>query len=57
MELDLDEFDLTVRRVTSGMIAEELPEIRPEALNGIMLTPRIAGLILALSAALREKKR
>ena len=56
MELDLDEFDLTVRRVTSGTIAEELPEIRPEALNGIMLTPRIAGLMLALSAALREKK-
>jgi len=53
-QIDLDAFDAMVRNVTSGIIPEKLPVIEPFAFNGIMLTPRIAGIILALSAELRE---
>jgi hypothetical protein len=56
MELDLDQFENTVRAATNGVMPDELPEIEPESLRGIMLTPRIAGIMLALSAKLREKK-
>lgn len=55
METDLDGLDRTIREVTSGVMLETPPPLLPIALNGIMLTPRIAALMLSMTATIRER--
>jgi hypothetical protein len=43
-----------IHLATSGRIADELPDLDDRPLRGIMLTPRIAGIMLALIAKVRE---
>jgi len=57
METDLDGLDRTIRLVTSGVMLEGMPPLLPTALNGIMLTPRIAALMLSMTATIREREQ
>ena len=54
--MELETLEADIRLATSGRIADEPPNLDDRPLRGIMLTPRIAGIMLALIARVREAR-
>ena len=52
--IDLEVLEADVRLATSGTMPERPIDLYDRPLRGIMLTPRIAGIMLALIAKVRE---
>ena len=56
MTIELETLEADIRLATNGKMADELPNLDDRPLRGIMLTPRIAGIMLALIEKVRAAK-
>lgn len=56
MTIELETLEADIRLATNGKMSDELPNLEDRPLRGIMLTPRIAGIMLALIEKVRAAK-